>query len=49
MVISVGGSIDRLPVSHTCSGYLDLPEYSSLEMLELKLNQALEEQNFALA
>lgn len=37
------GSINALPVAHTCFNRIDLPEYTSLEMLTAKLTLAIEE------
>jgi hypothetical protein len=34
---------DRLPTAHTCFNQLDLPEYTSYEILETKLKQAVRE------
>ena len=34
---------DRLPTAHTCFNQLDLPEYTSYEILEAKLKQAVRE------
>lgn len=38
-------SNDSLPVSHTCSNILELPEYESYEILSFKLLQAINECN----
>lgn len=37
------GSINALPVAHTCFNRIDLPEYTSIEMLTAKLTLAIEE------
>ncbi|CAE8588211.1 unnamed protein product [Polarella glacialis] len=42
----VAGSPDRLPGAHTCEFSLDLPEYSSKEVLEQKLRRAMAEDTF---
>ena len=34
---------ERLPTAHTCFNQLDLPEYSTEEMLKAKLAQAISE------
>jgi len=38
-----GGSTERLPTAHTCFNQLDLPEYSTEEIFQQKLMQAIEE------
>ncbi|CAL9688182.1 unnamed protein product [Knipowitschia caucasica] len=45
-----GGGEHYLPVAHTCFNLLDLPKYTSLELLRLKLLQAIDHnQGFNLA
>ncbi|ESN95343.1 hypothetical protein HELRODRAFT_114744 [Helobdella robusta] len=38
----MGGSLDLLPVAHTCFNILDLPRYQTKEILKKKLLQAIE-------
>jgi hypothetical protein len=40
--IAPGGDADRLPCAHTCFHQLDLPSYESDEILEEKLNCAID-------
>lgn len=41
-IVKVSSSTDHLPVAHTCSYQLDLPEYTSREMLRDRLKMAIQ-------
>lgn len=40
--VAGGEQGDHLPVAHTCFNLLDLPRYSTREMMKTKLSQAVE-------
>ena len=42
-VNKMAGCKDYLPVAHTCFSIIDLPEYSSKQMLQQMLNTAVSE------
>jgi hypothetical protein len=45
----VGGGEQFLPVAHTCFNLLDLPKYSTADILRAKLLQAIQQsEGFAL-
>jgi hypothetical protein len=48
-LLLTGSSDLRLPSAHTCSFQLDLPQYSSAEILRLKVAEAITHNEFALA